>query len=73
MTYEELPTQWKKAARELVKFSLDAWEREMAEEEGRKPIFYSMRSYLFKDTLKNSQFKIIVDEVTKDEKIDYLY
>lgn len=69
MLYAELPSKWKDEARRLVKNSIDQWEEEVAREQGRKPIYYSMQSEIFKEELETRNFEIVTDDITKSEEL----
>lgn len=69
MFYKELPKEWKQEAKGLIKDSIDQWEEEMAREQGRKPIYYSLRSDIFKEQLAVREFEIVTDEVSKKESL----
>lgn len=69
MLYKELPSYHQKAARKLIKDSIDQWEEEVAKEQGRNPSYYSMESDLFKEQLEVQEFEIILDEITRKEEL----
>ena len=69
MTYFKLTQEQKKEAMRLVENHLDQIEEEMAREQNREPIYYSLTSGTFKEQLLTAEFEIEVDEITHKEKL----